>query len=139
MNKQVVVVDADAIIAQVNADDAHHLMAMRIAKKLNELEAEILYPASAIVESVTHVQRVLNDSGKADEIITVAMGSNFRVIEVNKLVLKLASHYFDPKSTKKNTLFDCVVAAIAKEYDADAIFSFDKFYKKQGFKLASEL
>ncbi len=45
----------------------------------------------------------------------------------------------DFKKSKHNTLFDAVVAATAKKYQADAIFSFDKFYKKQGFKLASEL
>ena len=47
--------------------------------------------------------------------------------------------YFNPDTSKKNTLFDCTVAAVAEEYKADAIFSFDKFYKSKGFKLASEL
>lgn len=41
--------------------------------------------------------------------------------------------------SKHATLFDGIVAAVAEKYQADAIFSFDKFYKRKGFKLASEL
>jgi len=43
------------------------------------------------------------------------------------------------KKGKHHTLFDAVVAAVADKYQADAIFSFDKFYKSKGFKLASDL
>ena len=45
----------------------------------------------------------------------------------------------DLKRSKHHTLFDAIVAAVAKKYYADAIFSFDKFYKSKGFKLVSEL
>jgi predicted nucleic acid-binding protein len=64
---------------------------------------------------------------------------SFNVVEVNKQTLIKASDYFSPKTSKKNTLFDCIVAALAEEYKADAIFSFDRFYSRNGFKLASEL
>jgi len=47
--------------------------------------------------------------------------------------------YFSSTTSKKNTLFDCIVAVTAEENKADAIFSFDKFYKRKGFKLASEI
>ena len=47
-------------------------------------------------------------------------------------------NYFNPKMSKKNTLFDCVVAAVAKKYKVDAIFSFDDFYKKSGFTLTED-
>lgn len=68
------------------------------------------------------------------------MGSpEVEVAEINKQTLIHALNYFSPITSKKNTLFDCIVAAVAEEYKADAIFSFDKFYKKKGFKLASEL
>lgn len=62
-----------------------------------------------------------------------------QVVEVNQETIKTAIKYFSPTTSKKNTLFDCIVAGVAEENKADAIFSFDKFYKSKGFKLASEL
>lgn len=64
---------------------------------------------------------------------------SIQVVEVNQQMLTTALKYFSPSASKKNTLFDCIVAAVVEEHQADAIFSFDKFYKKEGFKLASEL
>ena len=42
-------------------------------------------------------------------------------------------------SSKQNTLFDCIIATVARKYSAGAIFSFDKWYTKIGFTLASEI
>ena len=42
-------------------------------------------------------------------------------------------------TAKKNTLFDAVVAAIAKRLNADAIFSFDEWYRKIGLTLTDDL
>jgi len=61
MNKSLtVVMDADGIIAQHNPDDVHHKEASRITKYLSENNAQVIYPATAIVEAATHIQRVLN-------------------------------------------------------------------------------
>ncbi len=140
MNKvPVIIIDADAIIAQANPEDFHHKQAIEISKSLANLNAKILYPSTTILESVTHIQRVLSDNINAHKIINTAIKSKINIIEVNKHILSKALNYFNPNTSKKNTLFDCTIAAIAEEYNADAIFSFDKFYKKLGFKLASEL
>jgi len=63
---------------------------------------------------------------------------NVSVVAVNQDTIKHAIQFFSPTTSKKNTLYDCIIAAVAEENKADAIFSFDQFYKKQGFKLASE-
>lgn len=140
MNKQfIIVVDADAIIAQTNPKDILHQAANEISHTLITLSARILYPVTAIAEANAHIQRVLNDTVSAYT-TAVFMGSPIpEVVEVNKQTLINALDYFSPKTSKKNTLFDCIVAAVAEEHKADAIFSFDNFYKKKGFKLASEI
>lgn len=135
----VIVVDADAIIAQAFPQDNLHDKAMKIAEKLVRLNAKVLYPVTAITEAVTHIQRVLSSSATAYDVATAFTGSNVDVVEVNHETVKRATQVFSPDVSKKNTLYDCIVASIAKEYGADAIFSFDRFYKKQEFKLASEI
>lgn len=90
-------------------------------------EARVLYPLTAVAEANAYVQRVLNSTATVYGIAQFMAGPETEVIDINKHTLK------------KNTLFDCIVAVIAEEENADAIFSFDTFYKKHGFKLASEL
>jgi len=137
--QSVVVIDADALIAQTDSNDALHQIAVAITQELDRKNTKFIYPVTAVYEAATHMQRVLNNSSSAYGIIQLLSNSEFEVVEVNQKTLFNALKFFDPKSSKKNTIFDCTVALIAKEKGADAIFSFDKFYKKLGFKLASEL
>lgn len=140
MNKPpVVIVDSDALIAQVNPKDSHHQKATRVSKKLINMNAQVIYPATMIAEATAHMQRVLNSTASAYGTVELIVNPAVHVAEVNQQTLVKALDYFSPKTGKKNTLFDCIVASVAEKYQADAIFSFDKFYKKHGFRLASEL
>lgn len=135
----VVVVDADAIVAQASPEDNLHDEAVKIAKKLTQLNAKVLYPVTAITEATTHIQRVLNSGATAYGTAIAFTDPNVNVVEVNQETIKHAMQFFSPTTSKKNTLYDCIVASVAEESKADAIFSFDRFYKSKGFKLASEL
>lgn len=139
MNSPIVIVDADAIIAQTNPKDIHHQKANVISQNLSRLNAQVIYPTTVIAEAATHIQRVLNDTASAYGTAQMIVEENTQVVEVNGRTIAKALNFFSPTTSKKNTLFDCIVATVAEEYKADAIFSFDKFYEKKGFKLASEL
>lgn len=139
MKSSLVVGDADAIIAQANSEDSNHNEAMRIAQKFIASQVRVIYPVTAVIEAVTHIQRALNSGVTAFGTAQLMIDPAIEIVEVNKQTLTNAINYFSPATSKKNTMFDCVVAATAEEYKADAIFSFDKFYKSKGFKLASEL
>lgn len=138
-NPLIVIGDADAIVAQVSLQDNLHERAVNIVKRLDKLNAQLIYPSTAIVEAVTHIQRVLNSGATAYGTAVNFTEPNVKVIEINQETIKKAIHFFSPKTSKKNTLYDCIVALVAKETNADAIFSFDKFYKKNGFILAEDL
>ena len=134
-----VIIDADAIIAQVDPNDVHHKSATKISKALSDVNAHVIYPVTAIAESNAYMQRVLNSGATAYGTAVVFTDPGVQVAEVNHGILKNAVKYFGPTTSKRNTLFDCIVAAVAEEYKADAIFSFDKFYKGKGFRLTNEL
>lgn len=140
MHKQLIVVaDADALIAQTNPEDVHHQRANRISQNLIDMNAQLIYPATAVAEAATHMQRVLNSNASAYGTVQLMSEPASQVVEVNKQTLINSLKYFSSSSSKKNTVFDCIVAAVAEEYKADAIFSFDHFYKTKGFKLAEDL
>lgn len=134
-----VIVDADGIIAQANPNDSHHQDAVVISEFLVNKNAQVVYPSTAIAESNAFMQRVLNSPASAYDTAVIFTDPHVQVADVTQEVLKNAMRYFSPTTSKKNTLFDCIVAAVAQEYKADAIFSFDKFYKSKGFTLVTDL
>jgi len=134
-----VIVDADAIVAQAHPQDSNHQKALAISQKLKNLNARMIYPSTSICEAVSVLQHKLTSSATAYGTAVVFTDSNLEVVEVNKDTIKRSVNYFSPSASKKNTLFDCVILDTAERFKADAIFSFDHFYKSKGFKLANEL
>ncbi|MBU1200838.1 PIN domain-containing protein [Patescibacteria group bacterium] len=140
VGRLLIVVDADAIVAQVFKGDSNHARATEIVQKLMKAGVKIIYPVTAVCEAVTVIQRVLGSKIVARETAKLFTESDTSVVNVNgEIYFKAVSKYFSNAVSKKDTIFDCCVAAVADEYQADAIFSFDAFYKKKGFVLASEL
>ena len=106
---------------------------------INYLNAKVIYQASAILEATTVLQGRLNSGATAYGTAVAFTDPNVHVAGINQAILSSAVKHFSPTTSKKNTLFDCIVAAVAEEYEADAIFSFDHFYRSKGFKLAADL
>ena len=135
-----IVVDADAIVAQAHPDDSNHSRALSTTQYLKKINARVVYPTTAVCEAVTVLQHKLENSATAYGTAVIFTDPNLHVVEINQEIMTRAiNNHFRPTTSKKNTLFDCIVLEIAEQYQADAIFSFDHFYKSKGFKLASEL
>ena len=135
----IIVVDSDALIGSLYPQDQHFKTSQQIRVKLAKINAKLIYPATVIVETVTFLQGRLNEPGLADEVIQLVTSQELAIEAIDGEILREASSFMDFSGSKHDTFFDAVVAAIAQRYKADAIFSFDKFYEKKGFRLASEL
>lgn len=137
---KVVVVDTDAIIAQIKKDDKHFLRARKLSEWLYDNNYLLIYPSTTLTESVTTLHRKLNLSKLAKDLAKSFAEEDYEIVEVDKKITKLAiKNYYLKTKSKKNTLFDCIVAASAKNKKAAAIFSFDDFYRQVGFKLVEDL
>lgn len=138
MNK-IIVADADSLVALAHKNDANHEKARKIAESLRNRAYQIIYPNTAILEAVTTLKRALNLPDRAHLIVRQYLAGAFIIEYVDEKLQTEASKLFDQKaSSKQNTIFDALVAVAAKKLQADAIFSFDNWYPKLGFKLASE-
>ena len=132
--------DADSLIALAYKDDANHEKARQVAEKLLESCYQIIYPNTAILEAVTTLKRALNLSDKAHLVIKQYLAGAFTVEYINEDIQTQASQLFNREAkSKKNTIFDAVVATVAEKLSADSIFSFDNWYRKLGFILAEEI
>ncbi len=138
-NKPLVIVDADAIIALSNKEDANHQKAKRILANLTTTHAQALFPTTAICEAVTVLRGRLNKPDEAGGIITKFQQGDFPLQAVDQQAIFDAAALYKPLASKKNTLFDAVVAALAKRLNADAIFSFDGWYRKIGLTVTDDL
>ena len=123
----------------MDKDDIHAEKTVHILQACPKREIVLLYPATAIAEAVTALQRRLRKPSLAQKIMDAIQEHQFIIEPVTQTTIEKASHAFQPDRSKKNTLFDAIVAAVAKENNALAIFSFDAWYKTQGISLASDI
>lgn len=139
MNNGIIVGDSDALIALVYEDDQLNLRSREISQKLNRNNTQIIFPNTAIAEAITTLLRKHSNPKLAGYLSRQYEKNIFRIEYVDEDTMKLAVNIFNPISSKKNTFFDALVAATAKKLKAGTIFSFDTWYKKLGFNLASDL
>ena len=137
MSNPVVVADADALIALALENDPNHKRAKQIIENLMKNSAAIIFPVTVFPEAITSLKRAANQPEKAHLLNKQYLAGAFQVEYIDSDIMQKAAEIFDKKAvSKQNTLFDAIVAATAKKLEADAIFSFDNWYKKLGFKIA---
>lgn len=135
----IVIGDADALIALSDTSDANHQKAKGTLSFLSQKSVDIYFPATALAEAITAAQRKLDDRTLTKILVTRIISNDIAIFPINSEIFSVAASLFDPDSSKQNTFFDAIVAAVAKKNSAVAIFSFDSWYKKKGFILASDL
>jgi predicted nucleic acid-binding protein len=138
-NEPLIIVDADAIVSFVDTGDENHRRSKQIMQQLVTMQSYLLFPTTAICEAVTVLRSKLNKPTDAQRIVQKFQSGDFPIQAVDQAVLKEAATLFKPQGSKKNTLFDAVIAALAKQLKADAIFSFDQWYQKIGMTTTDEL
>lgn len=139
MNNSIIVGDADALIALAFEGDILYSRAITISQKIDESNAQVIFPNTAISEAITTLLRKHSNPKLAGYLAQQYRENIFRVEYVDEGIMRLAVELFNPESSKQNTFFDALVAATAKKLDSETIFSFDRWYKKLGFNLAADL
>jgi predicted nucleic acid-binding protein len=134
-----IIVDADGLIAVFDISDLHFPNAIAILKRIDDVGATLVYPATTTAEAIATFQRKLRNQTAVTHIIKRLKAKEFVIEPVDAAVIDTAVTLFHPDGSKNDTLFDAIVAAIAQKKRAAAIFSFDAWYQKAGFTLASDL
>ena len=139
MKKLTIIGDADGLIAFINPRDASNKQANKILTFLEEHEATLYFPTTTIAETITALVRKHASPPLARQIVEQCKAGSILFIPVDEVVITTAIGLYNPEGSKYNTFFDAIVAAVAKQTNADAIFSFDKWYNKQGFKITDDI
>lgn len=136
---KIIVVDSDAVFALYNPNDPLNIKATRVFGQLTAKGFRLVYPSSVIFEVISLFQRVLPTPAVTKKLIEMIQNETLVIQIVNEQILKETTVIFNPAGSKKNTLIDCSVAAVARKIKAAGIFSYDSFYTKLGLKLAEDL
>lgn len=135
----IVVGDSDGLIAVLHEGDKNHIIAKEIITRLLQNEAQTIFPLTTIAETVTTLKRKLNKPDLVAHVVKQITDGSLAIDNTDTRLLKEALKFFDPAGSKQNTLFDALVMASAKKLGTKIIFSFDDWYEKLGFKLASNI
>ena len=133
------IVDSDAIYAIYNSDDPLNSKATKTFQKLIENEFQLVYPTSVLFERISLFQRVSPSPDVTKLLIDMVKNNELITYVIDIELLKASAAIFKPTGSKKNTLVDCSVVAVAKKIKAAGVFAYDSFYTKQGLKLAEDL
>lgn len=134
-----VIVDSDAIFALYNPNDPLNTRATQTFQQLITQGFQIIFPTSVLFEVISLFQRVLPTQTVTTKLIEMIKNDQLFVHIIDSDTLKESATIFDPAGSKKNTLIDCSVVIITKKIKASGVFSYDRFYTKQGLKLAEDL
>lgn len=135
----IVVADADVLIALALENDPHHQSAVTLSGILVEQQVTVIFPVTVFPEAITTLKRAFNQPEKAHLINKQFQQGVFQTEYIDQEIMIRASQIFNKAVSKQNTLFDAIVAATAETLAADAIFSFDDWYPKLGFKLVKDV
>ena len=134
-----IVVDTDAMIGLFNPNDVLASDASALLNTIVAAQATLIYPSTAIAETITTFQRKLNDKAAAAQIVQGIRAKDFIIEMVDQSVIDAASALFNPQGSKQNTFFDAIVAAVAQKLNATTVFSFDGWYEKVGLRLVASV
>ena len=136
---KLIVVDSDAIFALYNPNDPLNKKATQAFRELIILGYQLIYPTSVLFEVISLFQRVLPTPTVTRKLTEMIKDDQILTYVVDVDILKESAKLFDPAGSKKNTLIDCSVVAVARKIKADGVFAYDSFYAKQGLKLVENL
>lgn len=134
-----ILLDSDALIAMVEESDASHKKATEIFGVLTARNARLFITAATIAEVIITLQRKYNHRPAAGDLYERLLTRWVEVVPVDRDLIAGAHAYYTSSGSKQNTIFDAINIAAVKTYHLDAIFSFDRWYARQGVRLAEDI
>ena len=131
--------DADALVALTKRDDSNHLKAVRIYQELKSKITNFFLSPFTVAEATTVLSNKYSHE-RAKEFLKEMRSISLPVLELEK-ESSLPDDWFNKQNKKGTSYFDCYNMALLERYknQINAIFSFDRVYKRNGFTIIEDL
>lgn len=128
-------VDSDALIASILSDDALHVHALDLFAQLVDKRVTLYVTATTVAETVVGLHRTFNERAKALDFLEKVVNQWAMLVAVDQAIISEAYRILLQSQFKQNTIFDAINIAAVKIHHLDAIFSFDRWYGRQGVNM----
>lgn len=130
-----ILVDSDAFVAINRVADVHHEKAVAINKSLLKVSANLITTNYVLQETTTVLSRKMAQQKAREFLSLFRKDTPMLVIHIDKRLDDEASRIFLKEKRDGTSFVDCSNVAVAKTFNIDTIFSFDKFYLDYGLEL----
>ena len=127
-------IDSDAVIALASVNDSNHSSALKLQKFIDKSKCNITTSDFVVGEIVTVLSQKFGVDF-ATKIGQQMMNGGISLICVSNNQMKLAMKKFSKQTSKNSRFTDMINMVLMDELKIDTIFSFDKHYPKNGYKL----
>ena len=127
-------IDADAFVALALPQDNNHSRAVAVSEDIRLRKEQLITSMLSFGETIT----VISQKGgreKALQFIDKFLVSNTVVVEADTALQEEGILVYRTQTSKNVSFTDCANMAIMQREKIKEIFSFDRIYKKNGFKL----
>ena len=141
MNKKLTIfVDTAAFVAFIKEDDTTHEKAKHLFQQLQSKTVTFFTSNYVFSETVTVLsQRVSHSVAVAYIENMKSPDSQFLIKRADEVLEEEAIQLFKGQTSKNTSYVDCTNMAFMNQLHADALFSFDSDYRKNGFTLVEDL
>jgi len=129
-----VLIDADVFIALYNDKDALSKRTIQLFKKLKNEKVKYFTTYDVIDEVATKLSYFLTKKASTTFLKEI-IDSETQIIFPTEKSFQKTINKIKSIRTKRVSFTDCANIVAYKEYDIDAIFSFDKIYPKEKLKI----
>lgn len=134
-----VLIDADAFIGMQVTNDALYSDVDKLLTKLEQEDDVVIFVTWDVIDEVSTKLRYAASKQTAFTFLDQVYSGLYQVIVPNESLTEDAVDMFKVISQKHTSMTDCMNMVVYQQFNIDAIFSFDKGYKKVGMKLLEEM
>jgi predicted nucleic acid-binding protein len=131
-NESFLIADTSGLISLAVQSDRNHEAAVAATERLKEKQSNILVPYEILVETVNVLGKLVGHDNGSAVWVYLSTTPLFVIVDSSKQAREKAIKQFQSQP-KAVSFTDCVVMAVADEYDTKAIFGFDSDHARNGY------
>lgn len=131
MNKPIII-DSSAFISLGTITDSNYQKAISISSKIAKEDKVIVMPGEIFTEIVNVAGKKIGHEAAIDQAGKILSSKIVHIEETTPAIRQSALSKFK-KQSESVSFTDCLVMALADEYETKEIFGFDETFKQNGY------
>lgn len=128
-----IIVDSSAIVSLALPADSNNAKALRISRDILHTKEPLIIPGDVFSEALNVLGRKTGHKGAVVIGTNILKDRRFTIEEVT-VALRLRALEKFKEQAESTSFTDCLVMALADEFETKEIFGFDETFQKNGYR-----